>query len=64
MTDTQNTAPELKRHEWKLLMANLLRDEINEVLARYDVPSSVYEADVCIAAVKAIVAAIRAEAEE
>ena len=39
---------EIKRHEYKLPLANWLRDEINEMLARYDIPSDVYERDVCI----------------
>jgi len=57
MTD----APELKRHEWKLPMANWLRDQINEVLSRYDIPSDVYEQDVqidalCVIAVDKITA--------
>ena len=39
---------EINRNEYKLPLANWLRDEINEVLARYDVPSDVYERDVCI----------------
>jgi len=38
----------IKRHEYKLPLANWLRDEINEVLARYDIPSDVYERDVLI----------------
>ena len=39
---------EIKRHEYKLPLANWLRDEINEMLARYDIPSDVYERDVRI----------------
>lgn len=57
---------DLKRHEWKLPMANWLRDQINEILSRYDVPSDVYDADVqidalCICAVDKIAADLRNE---
>ena len=38
----------IKRHEYKLPLANWLRDEINEVLSRYDVPSDIYDQDVRI----------------
>jgi DNA/RNA-binding domain of Phe-tRNA-synthetase-like protein len=38
----------VNRHEHKLPLANWLRDQINEVLARYDIPSDVYDSDVLI----------------
>jgi predicted house-cleaning noncanonical NTP pyrophosphatase (MazG superfamily) len=38
----------MKRHEWKLLLSNWLREEINEILTRYGVPSDVADADVLI----------------
>ena len=52
-----------------LWLANLIRDEMNETLASYDVPSSVYEQDVLIDAScvcladKALACAEKAEAE-
>ena len=55
-------AVEIKRHEYKLILANWLRDQINEVLARYDVPSDVYERDVRIDAL-CVVAVDKIEAE-
>lgn len=38
----------VKRHKHKLSTANWLRDEINEVLSRYDVDSDLYDKDASI----------------
>jgi len=60
MTDQTDPAALVKRNEWKLPLANWLRDEINETLARYDVISDMYEQDVQIDAL-CVIAADKAE---
>jgi hypothetical protein len=52
-----------KRHEYKLPLANWLRDQVNDVLARYDIHPDAYERDVmidamCVVAVDKIEAAL------
>jgi hypothetical protein len=57
---------DVKRNEHMLPIANWLREQINEVLARYDIPSDVYDYDIlidalCVCAVDKSQAAIRAD---
>ena len=57
---------DVERNEHMLPIANWLREQINEVLARYDIPSDVYDYDIlidalCVCAVDKSQAAIRAD---
>lgn len=59
---------DVKRNEHMLPIANWLREQINEVLARYDIPSDVYDYDIlidalCVCAVDKSQAALRARLE-
>ena len=59
---------DVKRNEHMLPIANWLRDQINETLSRYDIPSDVYDTDtlidaLCVCAVDRSQAALRARLE-
>ena len=60
---------DVKRNEHTLPTANWLREQINETLARYDIPSDVYDTDIlidalCVCAVDKAQFAIRARLAE